>query len=62
MLVRNNPAQQQTIISSAAAKEANYYKNLTEEAANSESSNFGWHKKLGLVNSRNKLLDELMEK
>jgi tetratricopeptide (TPR) repeat protein len=42
-------------------EKANYYKALAEEAANDENSGFRWHKKLGLVNKRNKLLDKLME-
>jgi tetratricopeptide (TPR) repeat protein len=42
-------------------KKSNYYKTLAEEAANAEDSGFRWHKKLGLVKNRNKLLDKLME-
>jgi tetratricopeptide (TPR) repeat protein len=42
-------------------EKANYYKKLAEEAANAESSDFRWHKKLGLVKNRNKLLDKLMK-
>jgi tetratricopeptide (TPR) repeat protein len=41
-------------------EKSNYYKTLAEEAANAENSDFRWHKKLGLVNKRNKLLDKLM--
>jgi tetratricopeptide (TPR) repeat protein len=43
-------------------EKANYYRILAEEAANAESSDFRYHKKLGLVNNRNELLDKLMEK
>ena len=43
-------------------EKANYYKNLAEEAANAEKSDFSGHKKLGLVSNRNKLLDKLMKK
>jgi hypothetical protein len=43
-------------------EKANHYRNIAEEAANAESSGLVWHKKLGLVNDRNKLLDELMGK
>ncbi|MDR1347600.1 MAG: tetratricopeptide repeat protein [Prevotellaceae bacterium] len=42
-------------------EKSNYYKTLAEEAANAENSDFRWHKKLGLVNKRNKLLDKLMK-
>jgi tetratricopeptide (TPR) repeat protein len=42
-------------------EKANYYKTLAEEAVNAEKSDFKWHKKLGLVNKRNNLLDKLME-
>jgi tetratricopeptide (TPR) repeat protein len=42
-------------------EKANYYKILAEEAANAEKSDFRWHKKLGLVNNRNKILDKLIE-
>ncbi|MDR1604334.1 MAG: hypothetical protein LBS10_06030 [Gracilibacteraceae bacterium] len=41
-------------------EKANYYKNIANEAANAEVSGFRWHKKLGLVHDRDKLLDELM--
>ena len=44
------------------SERANYYRNLAEEAAHAENSDLRWHKKLGLVNNRNKLLDELMNK
>ncbi|MDR2107954.1 MAG: hypothetical protein LBP28_00640 [Coriobacteriales bacterium] len=40
---------------------ANYYKNLAEKSAGAKSSGFRWHKKLGLVNNRDKLLDDLLE-
>lgn len=43
-------------------EKANYYKTLAEEAANSETSDFRYHKKLGIVKNRNKLLDKLMKK
>ncbi|MDR1315738.1 MAG: tetratricopeptide repeat protein [Spirochaetales bacterium] len=42
-------------------EKSDYYKTLAEEAANAENSDFRWHKKSGLVNKRNKLLDKLME-
>jgi hypothetical protein len=42
-------------------EKANYHKTLAEEAANAENTGFRWHKKLGLVEDRNKLIDELME-
>ncbi|MDR2644114.1 MAG: hypothetical protein LBC74_15135 [Planctomycetaceae bacterium] len=41
---------------------AEYYKKLAEETIEAESSGFKWHKKLGLVENRNKLLDELIYK
>ena len=41
-------------------QKAEYHKKLAEEAAIAESSGFRWHKKLGLVKNRNKLLDKLM--
>ena len=41
-------------------EKAEYHKGLAEEAAMAESSGFRWHKKLGLVKNRNKLLDKLM--
>jgi tetratricopeptide (TPR) repeat protein len=40
---------------------AEYYKKLAEEAANAENSDFRWHRKLGLVETRNELLDKLMK-
>jgi tetratricopeptide (TPR) repeat protein len=42
-------------------EKANYYKTLAEEAANAEESVFRWHRKLGLVEERNKMLDKLMK-
>jgi tetratricopeptide (TPR) repeat protein len=42
-------------------EKAYYYKTLAEKAANAENSDFRWHRKLGLVEDRNKLIDELME-
>jgi tetratricopeptide (TPR) repeat protein len=42
-------------------EKSNYYKALADEAAKAESSGFRYHKKLGLVNKRSELLDELME-
>jgi tetratricopeptide (TPR) repeat protein len=43
-------------------EKAKYYKILAEEAANSEISDFRYHKKLGIVKNKNKLLDKLMKK
>jgi tetratricopeptide (TPR) repeat protein len=40
-------------------EKAKFYKRLAEEAANAEETDFRWHKKLGLVKKRNKLLDKL---
>jgi tetratricopeptide (TPR) repeat protein len=42
-------------------EKANDYKAMAEEAANAEFSDFRWHKKLGLVEKRNKILDKLMK-
>jgi tetratricopeptide (TPR) repeat protein len=43
-------------------EKANYYKTLAEKAANSETSDFRYHKKLKKKKNRNKLLDKLMKK
>jgi tetratricopeptide (TPR) repeat protein len=42
-------------------EKANYYKALADEAANAAGSDFRWHKKMGLVEERNKFLEKLME-